>query len=296
MKENTRQLSAVISLIIITVIWGSTFILVKGVVQELDVFYFTFLRFAGAFALLMLLFGRRILRADRATIRAGIALGILLAAGFILQAEGLRFTSASNAGFITALYMIFTPLFSMIYPGGRPRTSSIVGLALALPGALLISSYSYTGVNIGDLIMLVCAIAFAWHIVCTGEFIKRHALIPLVGIQFLVIAIICGTITLILGTATLAIPKAGWSTIAYLSFIATGLPIIVMTAAQRVVDATRAGLIYTLEAVFAAIFAWWLAGETFTPVAFTGACLMLGGMIISEIHPIARYVWGKVMG
>ncbi len=296
MNANTRQFLAVASLIIITVIWGSTFILVKGVVAELDVFYFTFLRFAGAFLLLALLFGKRLIRVKRATIKAGITLGLLLAAGFILQAEGLRFTSASNAAFITTLYMIFTPLLGIIFPSQKASKFSLIGLCLAIPGVILITQYSYTGINIGDVITFICAIAFAFHIVCTGEFIKRHSLIPLVGIQFLVISIICISIALVQGTIRTEIPRSDWLAIAYLSFIATALPILVMTAAQRVVNATRAGLIYTLEAVFAAIFAYWFAGETFTPIAFAGACLMLTGMVVSEIHPIARYVWGKAFG
>ncbi len=296
MRNTTKQLLAVCSLIAMTVIWGSTFILVKGIVRELDVFWFSFLRFAGAFALLALIFSRRILRADRATLKAGVALGGLLAAGFILQAEGLRFTSASNAAFITTLYMVFTPFLGLLYPSARPSLFSLIGLGLAIPGAILISHYSYTGVNIGDLISLACAVAFAWHIVLTGEFTRRHSLVPLMGIQFFTAALVCGVIALIRGTVTFAIPTSEWPTLAYLSIIATGLPFIIMTAAQRVVDATRAGLIYTLEAVFAALFAWWLAGETFTPIAFVGASLMLGGMVVSEVHPIARYVWSKVMG
>ncbi len=291
-----RQAVAVLGILATTVIWGSTFILIRWTVAELDVAYFLFLRFSIAALVLLLLFPRRFRRLKRETIHAGIGLGVLLAAAFLAQTLGLRYTTASNSALITCLYMVLVPFFVLAYREEHPPWFSLLGIAIALPGAYLLTQYSFAGINRGDLITAFVPIVAAWHIVLTGRWGRRHPLVPLVALQFLTVAVICGAATIVTGGATLAIAPIGWATIIVTALFASCLAFIAMTAAQRVIDPTRAGVLFAMEAVFGALFGWWLGGETMTTLSFIGACLMVAGMVLSEVHALARGLIAKVVG
>lgn len=287
---------AIAGLLIVTAIWGSTFILVKWTVEDLGVYYFLFLRFALASVLLVLIFHRRILVAERRTVLASLALSALMFTAFSTQTEGLRITTASNSALITGLYMVLVPIFSLIYPRTRPDPLAVAGIALALPGLILLTQYSFTGVNAGDLIMLVCAAACAWHIILTGQFATEHSLIPLVVFQFIFVSVFSGTIALIKGEFTSEIPQIGWLTIIVTAVFATAFAFTVQTAAQRIVSPTRTGIVFAMEAVFGALFGFLIGGEMMTHASFAGACLMVAGMSVSEMRPLMRFAIDKVVG
>lgn len=293
MNPNTKQTLAVLGLLTVTAIWGSTFILVKWTVAQMDVYYFLFLRFLAASIFMVVIFPGQFKKIDLATVKAALVLGALMCVAFIAQTEGLRFTTASNSAMITGLYMVFIPFCLFIYPVEKPLLFSLAGILLALPGMFLLTRYGFNGINKGDIVTLVAAFAFAWQIIFTGVYSKRHSIVPLVVIQFVLITVVCGVITLAKGSETTSISPIAWTTIIVTAVFATGLALSVQVAAQRVIDPTRAGIIFAMEAVFGALFGWWLGGEAMTPAAFAGACLMVGGMAISEIHPLAKMLMAK---
>ena len=263
--SSTRQGLAIFGLLIVTAIWGSTFILVKWTVENLGVYYFLFLRFSLASVLLTLIFHKRIFNAERRTILAALSLSALMFIAFATQTEGLRLTTASNSALITGLYMVLIPIFSLIYPRRKPDTLALAGIALALPGLVLLTQYSFTGINSGDLITLVCAFACAWHIILTGEFATEHSLIPLVVFQFIFVSIMSGAVALVKGEFTAEIPDIGWLTILITAVFATAFAFTVQTAAQRIVNPTRTGIVFAMEAVFGALFGFLIGGELNRP-------------------------------
>ncbi len=294
--SSARQGLAIFGLLAVTAIWGSTFILVKWTVEGLGVYYFLFLRFALASVLLSLIFRRRVLRARGRTVLAALALSALMFTAFATQTEGLRITTASNSALITGLYMVLIPVFSLIYPGRRPEPLAIAGIALAVPGLILLTRYSFSGINAGDLITLICSVACAWHIILTGRFATEHSLIPLVVFQFIFVTIMSGAASLLKGDFTAAIPQIGWITIVVTAVFATALAFTVQTAAQRVVDPTRTGIVFAMEAVFGALFGYIIGGESMTYASFVGACLMVAGMLVSEMRPLVRFAIDKIVG
>jgi drug/metabolite transporter (DMT)-like permease len=296
LTSSSKQNLAIFGLLAITAIWGSTFILVKWTVESIGVYFFLFLRFTFATLLLILIFHRRMRTLSWHTIKASLLLSCLMFTVFATQTEGLRLTTASNSALITGLYMVLVPLFSLIYPRGRPDPLAIVGIALALVGMILLTQYSFTGLNGGDLITIVTACACAWHIILTGQFATEHSIIPLVVYQFIFVSFFSLVATIITGQFTSHIPQIGWITIIITAVFATALAFTVQTAAQRIVNPTRTGIIFAMEAVFGALFGYLIGGELMTQLSFVGACLMVGGMFVSEIKPIVRFAIDKIVG
>lgn len=291
-----KQAFALSGLIAVTAIWGLTFILVKWTVEDLGIYFFLFVRFSLASTLLIAIFRRRLKRIEARTVKAACILGLLMFTVYAAQTEGLRITTASNSALITGLYMVLVPLMVLIYPGKKPDPLAVVGIAIALPGLFLLTRFSPTGINAGDLITLICTLACACHIVLTGEFANQHSLIPLVVIQFLFVTLMSGIVATIKGEFTTEISYLGWSTIAITAVLGTAVAFTIQIAAQRIVDPTRAGIALAMEAVFGALFGFLIGGETMTALSFVGACLMVSGMFISEMRPLVKFAIDKVVG
>jgi len=292
-----RQSFAVFALLVNTAIWGLTFILVKWATASLDLYYFLFLRFFISSLVMAAMFYKRLFKMKPKSIGAGCVLGIFLTGVYIFQTVGLQHTTASNSALITGLYMVLIPFCVFFYSGTRPGFLPILGIMFALVGMFFLTSYSFGGINRGDVITLGAAIAASWHIILTGEFARRHPIIPLVLMQLVLVTVVCAVVAFLRGGFTLEIPAITWLTLAITSIFATCFAFLVQTVAQRVVDPTRTGVIFAMEAVFGALFGWWLGGEVMASIAFFGACLMVVGMIVSEIHPIAKgLIKDKIVG
>lgn len=285
-----KQFLAVSGMLFVTVIWGASFILVKWTIAGINVYYFLFLRFLVAFAILAVLFRRKISGARRETIKASFLLAIFMFGAYASQTEGLLWTSASNSALITGLYLVIIPIFSVLFFGIKARALSIAGALIAFFGLYLLTQYSWTGFNIGDGVTLICALSCAGHILLTGKYTQRHDVVTLVVFQFLFMAILCGLIALLKSGYTIQIPKIGIITIIVTAIFATAIAFIVQTASQRIVDPTRTGIILAFEAVFGVFFAYWWGNETLTTTSLVGAFLMVLGMVISEIHPLVKYL------
>ncbi len=296
MKYKAAQGMAVAGLTAMTVIWGTTFILVKWTVAAVDVYYFLFLRFLVASLLLMLIFHQHLRKTTRESIRASFIMSLFLFGIYATQTEGLRFTTASNSALITGLYLVLIPLFSMMFLGKRTKLLPTLGAVTSVIGLYLLTNYSLSGFNIGDGITLICSAMCAFHVLLTGHFTTKHRLIPLVLFQFLFVTAYSGMTAAIKMSYTVHMPPVAWLTIVVTGALATALAFTVQTAAQRLVEPTRAGIIFALEAVFGALFAYLIGGEMLTATSFIGACLMICGMVIAEIKPVARYLIDKIAG
>lgn len=288
-----KQPLAIFGLLLASLLWGLTFILVKWAIAEIGVYYFLFLRFSIAFAILAIPFRRSLYRARWGTIRDSSILGIFLIACYILQTEGLRFTTASNSALITGLYAVFVPIFMAIFFKTRTNSLSAAGAVVSVAGLYLLTQYSFTGMNIGDFLTLLCAVAAAWYIILVGKYTVQHDILPLVMFQFLIMVLFCGSQTLIRGSYTSHIPAIAWIAILVTSTFCTVVVFLIQTWAQRIVDPTRAGIIFVMEAVFGVMFAYLLGGERLNTVSFIGACLMVSGMITSESYPIIQHMKTK---
>jgi drug/metabolite transporter (DMT)-like permease len=274
----------VLTLIAITVVWGTTFVIVKGSLETIPVSLLLALRFslaAAAFAFV---------RFDRRAVMPALWLGLLAFAGFATQTMGLSITSASRSAFITGLSVVLTPLVAASWFRQRvaPRIYLAGVVAVAGLALLTLRGGDGQGLNSGDLWTVGTALSYAVYIVYLGQVAGRASVPALAGMQHLPMAILAWLWAAPELGALAHVPLQTYLAIAYLALVATALVAVLQVAAQRVVPASVAAIVFVLEPVFAATFAWWLAGETLGPAGWAGGLLVVLAMLIAELRIRAR--------
>jgi drug/metabolite transporter (DMT)-like permease len=284
----SRRLLAELLLISVTVFWGATFPVVKAAVAEVPVLCFLWLRFALAAVLLFFLAGRAGLATlDRAGWARGTLLGVLLFLAYAFQTYGLDLTSSANAGFLTGLNVVWVPLLAGPLLAKPPAPGARVGVGLALIGLLLLTWHTPWRFNPGDMLVLVCSLFVALHILGLDALTEGYDGRALAGVQIAVMALLSLAGSAFFEPQTW--PRT-WSPVLVSSLLITAVfatvyAFWIMTSFQRLTTPTRAALIYTLEPVFGAIFSVWLAGDRLTVLGWSGGALIVIGMLAAELWP-----------
>jgi drug/metabolite transporter (DMT)-like permease len=287
--KNKRQYFAELMLASVTLFWGATFPIVKDAINEMPVMAFLWVRFALAAALLALIAGRTgFASLDRRGWRLGVLLGTLLFGSYLFQTFGLERTSSANTGFLTGLGVIWVPLMAGPILRKPAALGSKIGVGLALAGLFLLTWHSPWTINFGDLLVVVCSLFIALHIIGLDAFTSGYDGRALTFVQIATMAVF-GCI------GSLAFEPVSWPQVwtgslifAFLitSVFATAYAFWAMTTFQNRTTPTRAALIYTLEPVFAAIFSVWLAGDRLTSLGWFGGALIVTGMLVAEVWPL----------
>lgn len=284
-----KQLWADGMLAVVTLIWGSTFVLVKDVTEQVPAMTFLAARFATgglALAVAVLLMGKW----RGLTLRElgwGAIIGAALWAGYALQTLGLQDTTASKAGFITGLSVVLVPVLGLFMLRHRPSAWAWAGIALATMGLALLSLRldERLEANRGDLLVLGCAVAFATHIVLIARTSSWTDPLRLTTVQVIVAGLLNALSALLFGQRVGAMSQEVWVSVAFLGVAATALAFLVQVSVQRFTTATHTALIFTLEPVFAAIFGMWLHNDVLRANGWLGAGLILAGMLVTELLP-----------
>lgn len=279
----TKQFKADLALLLVTVVWGSTFVITKNVLKDIPTYNFLAIRFLTAFIFSSVVFYKNLFSLDKNTIKYGILIGIVLFIGFAFQTVGLNYTTASKSGFITGFSVVIVPLISAIMFRKLPSLSIIAGVVLAVIGLGLMTLDSSLVPNIGDFYTLIAAVFFALHIILVGKYTVNVNSINLAIIQIGVVGF--SSLLFSLSTESFTIPSTvnTWGGILITSILATSGAFIVQNTMQKFTSATHTALIYTAEPVFSAIFAFMLIGERMTNKAIFGSILILLAMILGEI-------------
>ena len=270
---------AVLALVLAGVLFGSTFLVVKNAVGRLSVVPFLGARFALG-GLILLPFALRRSPSPH-EVRHGIAAGMCLLSGFLLQTIGLQWTSSSTSAFITYLLVVLVPLMAVISTRSWPDARLFGALALAMPGLLLLSG-GITGMGRGEVLTLLCAVAFALHIIVLGRTAQRHDAVRLTCWQLLTVGACC----LVPGAfqGGYAFDARGWAAVVFCGVGATAVAFLCMVWGQRWVGASRAALILLLEPVAAAVFGY-AAGDRLGWRGGVGAVLILAAVVVAELLP-----------
>jgi drug/metabolite transporter (DMT)-like permease len=277
----SRRLKADLLLILITLIWGSTFVIVKSALADASPLAFISARFI--FVGLLLYAGLARGKVPRASLVPGVVLGLFLFGGYAFQTSGLALTTPSKAAFITGFSVILVPLLVMAQ-GTRLRPANLAGAVLGLAGLyFLVLPAGFAEVNRGDLMVLVGAASFALHIVMVGVYARKHSYLHLVPLQILTVGVL----------ASLSVPimpglHFRWTTrlalaLAVTAIFATGVAFSVQNWAQQYTPASHTALIFALEPVFAALTSWAVMGERLGGKTLLGSGLILAGMVVSEV-------------
>jgi drug/metabolite transporter (DMT)-like permease len=286
---------AELALLLLTIFWGSTFLITKRLLETTSPGIFLSLRFALAALTLAIVWRLVRPKLTPGIFRDGIRLGSALAGGFVLQTIGLRYTSPTRSGFLTGLTVLFVPLVARFALGKRVARAVWVGATLAIAGlAVMTRPWSQaTGgaMLVGDALTVGCAIAFAAHITWTSEWAHRHPIAPFLFVQVALVTVVSLLLTVV--WAAFEAPRVGApatlaAVVGYTGALMTAGAIFLQMWAQRHTTAVRAALIFACEPVFAALFAAWVGGDRIVLAEWVGGAIILAGVVYGELPPIRR--------
>ncbi len=274
------QLGGALSLILVTALWGSTFVAIKSAVSSTAPSVVIFGRFLVAALVFLPWLPRR-----KDIWLAGLELGFWLGVGYGAQTIGLQYTTASQSAFITVLNVIFVP-FLLTLAGHRVHPPVWVAAVLAVVGVGLLTTGGVALPNIGDAWTLLCAITYAVYVIRLGEFATRYPVLPLTATQLL------GVVLFGAGWLVVDRPVLGnlpWAVLVYLGLATTALTTWLQTLGQRRIGAPEAAVIYSLEPVWAAFFAFLILAEWLDPQQLAGAGLICIAVLASQWRLLRRW-------
>src|SRR5829696_4772390 len=281
--ERRARRRADLALVLAAFAFGTTFIVVQDAVEGADPTGFLALRFLLGAAVLAVV-ARRRPRGTPHELRHGVAAGLALAVGYVAQTVGLQYTTAATSAFLTYMLVVVVPLTGWVALRRRPHPLTGLGVLLAVAGLALLTGGGGTGFGRGEALTLVCAVAFAVHIVILGEVAARHDPVRLTCVQLVTVGAVCLVPAAV--TGGLALPASAVGAAVFTGVFATAVAFLAMVAAQRVVSPARAALVLLLEPVFAALLDW-LTGAPVRASTAAGGALILVAVVVAEVLPDA---------
>jgi drug/metabolite transporter (DMT)-like permease len=272
---------ALLALILVTAIWGVTFVQVKDAVDVYPLFAFLAIRYGIATGALALVGGRRVLTLGRSGLAAGTVIGVLLGVGIGLQTAGLERTTVSSTGFITGLYVVLTPLFGLLLFRTRVGLEVWTGVVLAVVGLAMLSGVP-VGSSGGNLLVLASTAAQALQILMVERYASRYDAIALVLVEMA--ACFAGFLAIALALGELEVPhgRTVWGALIVTGVFASALAYLIQVWAQRRLSAARIAIVFSLETVFAGIFGYWLADDRLGWLGWGGCAVILAGIVVAE--------------
>jgi drug/metabolite transporter (DMT)-like permease len=293
----SRNLKAHILLVFVTLIWGTTFVVIKDVVSEpapgvpapISALLFNAVRMSLAAAVLWIWYRKHMRDLTRGAVLMGTVVGIFLWLGYEFQTTGIRLTTAAKSGLLTGVSVVLVPVFLAIFFRRKINRWTSLGVVLALAGLYLLTvpagenGFSFSTINRGDLLTMACAVAFAFQIIFLGRATQHH--------RFEQIATLQATVCALLMAVTIPIadrPHVVWSgpvisAILITGLLGTALAFTVQAWAQQFTPPTHTALIFALEPVFAWLTSYVVLQERLGYRAGSGAVLILAGVLTSEL-------------
>lgn len=278
-----RKYIGELGLTFVAIIWGSGFAATAMALKAYTPYQSMAARFLIGAVLLVILFRRQLKHIQRSTLLKGVLLGAILYVAFALQTVGLSYTTPSKNAFLTAVNVIAVPIICYVLFRQRLDRFEVIGAFLTIIGIALLS-VDFSGViNIGDVLSLLCAFAFAFHIIYTGKFVKTEKPVPLTMIQFATAAIIGFIVIVVRGEAQFSIETVSFLSLIYLGVFSTGIAFFLQTFAQQFVSETKAAIILSTEAVWGMFFSILIIQEVITLRMAFGAAIIIVAILITEL-------------
>jgi drug/metabolite transporter (DMT)-like permease len=279
------QIKADLMLLLVTMLWGTSYLLTDFTLEELDPFNINALRFIIAFFSAVLLAGKWLRPVNAVTLKYAALLGAILMVVYLGSTFGVKYTSLSNAGFLCALTVVITPVLGFFFKGQRAEKKLIVSVLFAVVGIAFLTLNESLRPALGDILCILCAVSYAVHLLVTESAVKKD------GINVFQLGVyqlgFCGIYQLFLSVLfeNPGLPSSGkvWISILVLAIFCTGFSFVAQTIAQQYTSASHVGVIFSLEPVFAALVAFFVAGEILSPRAYFGAALLLVSLFVMEL-------------
>jgi len=281
----TVRTRAELALLGTTFVWGSSFVVVKLIANDISSSLFIAVRF-GIGALLFCLFLAKQLRyITRKTLLRGIFLGGIVGSGVVIQNYGIYLTTASKAAFITGLMVIFTPVFQLILERRPPKLGNVIGIIIITYGLYLLTSPAGSGINFGDVLVLLSALLFGVYIVYLNIYATGENVLHLSLIQVSVTTLLAA-VTVPFENVTFNPTGTLISLLLYMGICGTIVTTYIQTRYQKDTTPTRAVIIYTIEPVITAVLAYFIINEVLGATGIIGGALIIGGILVSEFSDV----------
>lgn len=288
----SKKFTADFTLLLVVFIWGSTFVIVQDAISFLTPFSFNAIRFFIAFIILLLTYliftKKDKLHFSRNSIKSGFILGTWLCLGYGFQTFGLLYTTPAKAGFITGLSVVLVPLLSFLLLKYALNRNIILGVIFAAAGLYMMTMMQSSSFGKGDLLVLLCAVSFAMHIIMTSKYAAQHHAMPLTIMQIGVVSLLSFIGSLLFEEPSkmyqfdiLLQPEVAIGLLVT-AVLATAFAFLAQTYFQTYTSPTRVALIFALEPVFAALTSYFVINEAFTSSMLAGCGLILAGIILAE--------------
>jgi drug/metabolite transporter (DMT)-like permease len=282
-----------VALIAVTAVWGVTFVQVKDAVEIYPLYAFLAVRYAIATGALGVVGAWRVRTLGRGGFAAGAVLGALLGVGIGLQTAGLERTTVSSTGFITGLYVVFTPVLGLALFRTRVGLEVWLGIVLSVAGLAMLSGV-HVGSTAGDLLVLASSAAQALQIVMVERYASRYDAVALTLVELA--TCLAGFLVLALARGELSLPRGWtvWGALVVTGVFASALAYLIQVWAQRRLSAARIALVFSLETVFAGLFGYWLSGDRLGWLGWGGCAVILAGIVLAE--PAAARALRRLVG
>ncbi|MGH0941463.1 DMT family transporter [Bacillus mycoides] len=284
---------APLALLFVSFIWGATFVVVQNAMSFVGPFTFNGIRFLFAGIILLfvqMFFSQKTSKQDiKQSSLAGLIVGFFLCVGYLLQTFGLLYTTSSKAGFLTGLSIVMVPILSFIFLKQRATIFIVLGIAVATAGLYLLTAGDSFQLNIGDILVLGCAVAFAAHILVNGFFSKKISPLLLNTSQVLAVGIFSSICAFLFEDWEKLFSVSLWTNQSFLfalfltSLFATSIAFFIQTSAQKHTSPTRVAILFAMEPVFAALTGVLVANEQLSISAIIGCLCIFLGMVFVEL-------------
>lgn len=271
-------------LVAVTAVWGWTFVVVQDAIALYGVLPFLAVRFTLAGVALAPIYAAKL---TRRSLLVGGGIGLVLAVGYLFQTTGLLYTTPTNSGLITGLFVVFAPLADRLLFGASASRQVILAVFLSLVGMVMLAGGGPEGVNLGDFLTLLCAMALGLHIALLSRYAAGHDAGGLTLAQIIAMALVFVVAWPFFDPVSLP-PAEVWVALLVTGLLASAGAFLVQTTVQQKIPAARTAIILTMEPVFAAVFGYWLAGDRLVLVQILGASLILSALVIGEVLPVLR--------
>ncbi|WP_340371620.1 DMT family transporter [Peribacillus sp. FSL E2-0218] len=286
--------TADLSLLFVVFIWGVTFVMVQNALSFLEPFTFNAVRFLMAVGFLLIPYLLTIHKRQKTGIKglllAGIHIGVWLFLGYGFQTIGLNYTTPAKTGFITGLSVVMVPVFSLLLLKHKLSLRTLIGVGAATAGLYFMTLADRSTMNIGDLLVFLCAISFAMQIITTARYAKSMPALPLTLIQLSTVSLLSFASAFIFNEdhsvmfrPSVMLQKDVWTALLVTAALATAFAFFAQTYFQAYTTPTRVALIFSMEPVFAALSSYILIGEKLTSASLIGCALIFLGMILAEL-------------
>ncbi len=282
MPANRYAVLGRLALLGATLLWGSSFVVLKATLDSVPTLWILAIRFTGAALLLSLLCLKELRRVDWPCLRAGLLMGAALYAAYTRQTFGLEHTTPGKNAFLTATYCVLTPFLYWAFTRRRPDGWNILAALVCISGMALVSLNGDLSVGLGEGLTMCCGFFYALHIIFTSRAMERYPVAVMTVLQFASAAALCWLTAPFAAPFPEAIPSSSWLSIGYLCLFCTGVCYLLQTFGQKYTSPQTSSIILTLESVFGTLISVLFYHEQLTARELLGFALIFLAVIISE--------------